>query len=148
VDAIIRGIAVYAILLIVFRVAGRRTLAQTTPFDLVLLLIISETIQQSLVDQDHFFTNGILLVLTLVGVAILLSLAKQRWPTFEKWLVGLPIVVVKEGELAETPMDKERVDRPDVLDAARLNQGLEAMDDVRYAVVEPSGEIAVIPRSQ
>lgn len=147
-DAIIRGVSVYLILLIVFRFAGRRTLSQATPFDFVLLLIISETIQQALVDEDQSFTNGILLVLTLVGLAILLSLAKQRWPAFDKWMDGLPIVVVNEGKLERMPMDKERVDEGDLLSSARQQEGLERMGDLKYAIVETSGQITVVSKKQ
>ncbi|MFX4689755.1 hypothetical protein ABTB16_20325, partial [Acinetobacter baumannii] len=70
-DSVLRALVVYAFLLIVFRIAGKRTLAQATNFELVLLLIISETVQEALVDQDHSVTNAFLLVVTLVGTSLL-----------------------------------------------------------------------------
>ena len=72
-DSVLRGLLVYFFLLIVFRISGKRTLSQTTSFDLVLLLIISETTQQAMVDNDHSITNGFLLIMTLVGTSILLA---------------------------------------------------------------------------
>ena len=78
-DSVIRGLAVFITLLVVFRVAGKRTLHETTTFDFVLILIISETVQQAMIDNDNSFTNAFLLVCTLVGINILFSLLKQRW---------------------------------------------------------------------
>jgi uncharacterized membrane protein YcaP (DUF421 family) len=146
-DSVIRGLVVYLFLLLVFRVAGRRTLAQMTSFDLVLLLIISETTQQAMVDTDHSITNGVLLIVTLVGVDIALSLVKQRWPTLDKWLEDLPLVVVENGKLHQERMKKVRVDEGDILSAARKLQGLERMEQIKYAIVEKSGEITIVPQS-
>lgn len=146
-NAIVRGVIVYVVLMVVFRFAGKRTLSQATPFDLVLLLIISETIQQALLDNDSSLTHSLLLVLTLVGLAIVFSVAKQRWPAFERWMDDLPVVLVEEGSPQQARMDKERVDEADLLSAARLQQGLRALDEVAYAVLEPSGELSIVPRT-
>ena len=147
-DAIVRGLVVYFFLLLVFRVSGRRTLAQMTSFDLVLLLIISETTQQAMVDDDHSITNGFLLILTLVGTSIGLSLLKQRWPTLDRWLEDVPLVVVENGKLHKDRMDKVRVDERDILSAARALQGLERLDQIKYAIVERSGEITIVPKRE
>ncbi|MEA2625360.1 MAG: hypothetical protein QOD06_1405, partial [Candidatus Binatota bacterium] len=96
-DSIVRGLVVYTFLLLVFRVAGTRTLSQTTTFEFVLLLILSETTQQAMVDDDHSITNAFLLILTLVGASVLLSFVKQWSPVLEKWLDGKPILILQEG---------------------------------------------------
>lgn len=145
-DSIARGLAVYLFLLFVFRVSGKRTLAQTTPFDLVLLLIISETTQQAMVDDDHSLTNAALLILTLVGADLLLSVAKLRSKRVSRWLEGLPLVLVEDGQELPERMKRSRVDKEDVLSAARLQHGLQNLDEVRYAVLETSGEISIIPK--
>ena len=144
-DAIVRGFAVYIFLLLIFRIAGKRTLAESTNFELVLLLIISETVQGALTNGDHSVTNGFLLVMTLIGISILLSVLKQRFPTFEQWLDGVPTVVMQNGRMMRDRMDKIRVDENDILEAARKLQGLERLDQVKYAVVERSGEISIVP---
>ena len=144
-DAILRGFAVYLFLLLIFRIAGKRTLAESTNFELVLLLIISETVQGALTNGDHSVTNGFLLVMTLIGISILLSVLKQRFPTFEKWLDGVPTVIMQNGKMMHERMDKIRVDENDILEAARKLQGLERLDQVKYAVVERSGEISIVP---
>jgi uncharacterized membrane protein YcaP (DUF421 family) len=145
-DSIARGLAVYFFLLLVFRLSGKRTLAQTTPFDLILLLIISETTQQAMVDNDHSMTNAALLILTLVGADLLLSVLKLRFQPLHRLLEGLPLVLVREGRTLDERMKRSRVDKDDVLSAARLQHGLERLEDVRYAVLETSGEISIIPK--
>jgi uncharacterized membrane protein YcaP (DUF421 family) len=145
-ESILRGIAVYAFLLVVFRISGKRSLAETTSFDLVLLLIISETTQQAMVDHDHSMTNAFLLIVTLVGADILLSLLKQRAPAAERWLDGVPIIIVQDGQLLKDRAGRERIDENDVLEAARLEQGLERMDQIKFAVLERGGRISIIPK--
>ncbi|HET6566696.1 MAG TPA: YetF domain-containing protein [Rhodothermales bacterium] len=144
---IFRGLFTYALLLVVFRIAGKRTLAQTTNFDLVLLLIISETTQQMMVDNDHSFTNGTLLVVTLVGASIVLSFLKQRYKSVERWVEGLPLIVLENGVLDKGRLQGLRMDEQDILEAARRLQGIERLEQIKYAVVERNGEITVIPRA-
>jgi len=143
--AVIRGLVVYLVLLLIFRLSGKRSLAQVTTFDLVLTLIISECVQQALIADDQSMTQGLLLVLTLVGVDILLSVLKQRSPALQRVLEGLPLVIVENGKLRQSHMERERIDEADILQAARLHQGLRALDQIDHAVVEASGGISVIP---
>jgi uncharacterized membrane protein YcaP (DUF421 family) len=145
-ESVIRGLVVYAFLLIVFRLAGQRTLAQSTNFELVLLLIISETTQQAMVDNDHSVMNGFLLILTLMACTVTLSILKQRYRGLEKWLDDVPLVIFENGRLHHERMDKLRVDEQDILAAAREHQGLENLDQVKYAIVERNGEITIIPK--
>lgn len=145
-DTIIRAAAVYFILLVIFRIAGQRTLSQVTTFDLILALIISEAVQEALVDNDGSITNAVLIVVTLVGLSILLSLVKQRFSRLERVLDGTPLVLVEEGRLHRERMERERIDEGDILEAARELQGLSRLDQVAYAVLEKGGRVTVIPR--
>jgi uncharacterized membrane protein YcaP (DUF421 family) len=145
-DSVLRGAAVYLMLLVVFRLAGRRTLGQMTNFDFVLLLIISEATQNAMIGDDYSVTNGMLVVLTLVGMNVLLSHVKQWSRVAEVWLDGTPTVIVEQGEPKTEIMKRERVDEEDVLAAARERQGLERMEQIKYAVLETSGGISIIPR--
>jgi uncharacterized membrane protein YcaP (DUF421 family) len=147
-DSLIRAVVVYLFLLLVFRVAGRRTLGETTTFDFVLLLIISEAAQQAMIDDDNSVTNALLLVTTLVGLNIMMGLAKRRWKAVAHALDGVPVVVVRDGKPIADRMKAERLDDDDILSAARETQGLARMDQVAYAVVEESGRISVVPRDQ
>jgi uncharacterized membrane protein YcaP (DUF421 family) len=147
-ESVLRGAAVYLFLLVVFRIAGQRTLAQITTFDLVLLLIISEAIQQALIGNDNSMTNAGLIVLTLAGLNVVLSVLKQRSKRVEKVLEDVPLVLVAEGRVLKERMDKVRVDEDDILEAARSLHGLERLDQIRYAVLERSGDISIIPQSR
>jgi uncharacterized membrane protein YcaP (DUF421 family) len=145
-DSVLRGVATYLIVWLVFRVAGKRSLAEITTFDFVLLLIISETTQAALLSNDNSMTNSLLLIVTLLGLDVSLSLWKQRSPRVEKLIDGVPLVIVSDGVLLRDRMEKERVDEGDVLAAARQLRGLERIDQIKYAVLERNGGISIVPR--
>lgn len=144
-DAIVRGLMVYLFLLILFRIAGRRTLGNITNFDFVLLLIISEATQNAMIGNDYSVTNGFLVILTLVGLDILFSFMKQRFPAMERYVDGLPLVLVDQGRPQKELMNRARVDEQDILASAREKHGLERMEQIKYAVLETNGMISIIP---
>ena len=131
--------------MIVFRLSGKRSLAQTTPFEFILLLIISEVTQQALVGEDYSITTAIILITTLVGADLLFSVIKQKWRGFEKITEGSPLIVVANGKLLENRARKSRVSEEDVLEAARNLHGLERLEQIKYAVLELDGTISIIP---
>jgi uncharacterized membrane protein YcaP (DUF421 family) len=145
VEPVIRALAIYVLLMIVFRIAGKRTLAQITTFDFILLLIVSEATQNALIGNNYSLTNAALVIVTLVGTEISLSVLKDKWPRLDKWIEGLPLVIVDHGQPIKEHMDKARVDESDILTAARELQGLERMDQIKYAVLERNGAISIIP---
>jgi len=145
-DAILRGLAVYVFLLLLFRIAGRRTLSEMTNFDFVLLLIISEATQNAMIGNDYSVTNGFLVILTLIGLDIGLSVMKQRFPIMERYMDGLPLIIVDQGRPLKELMDRARVDEQDILSSAREKHGLERMEQIKYAVLEKNGGISIIPK--
>jgi uncharacterized membrane protein YcaP (DUF421 family) len=145
-DSVLRSVAIYAILLIIFRISGKRSLAQITTFDFVLLLVIGEATQQALLGNDFSLINAFMVILTLLGLDIGLSLLKQRSKTLERWMDDTPLVVVEDGRPLKERMDKARIDESDILAAARELQGLERMDQIKYAVLERSGGVSIIPK--
>jgi len=147
-DALTRATLVYLFLLVLFRIAGKRTLAEITTFDFVLLLIIAEATQQALLGEDFSVINCFILVAPLVLLDIGLSLLKDWSPSFERLIDGLPVVVVKDGELLHDRMKKLRIDEDDILESARRLQGLARLDQVAYAVLEKNGGITVVPKKE
>ena len=143
---VIRGVAVYAVLMLIFRLSGKRSMAETTPFDFVLLLIFSEALQSALVDEDDSLTAAFVVILTLVVLNIGMSLLKQRFHRVERILEGGPIIVVDDGRLLRDRMRRARIDEGDILAAARQTQGIEAIDQIKRAVLERSGGISIIPK--
>ena len=146
-DTVMRGAVTYLFVWLIFRVAGKRTLTQITTFDFVLLLIISETTQAALLDNDNSLTNTFILIVTMVGLDIGLSLLKQRSPKLEKVMDGVPLVILADGIPVQDRMDRARVDIGDILTAARERQGLERLDQIKYAVLEKDGKISIIPKT-
>ena len=147
-DAILRGVAVYAFLLLLFGALGRRTLAETTNFDLVLFIIIGQSTQLALLGDDFSVTNAVLLVLTLVAMRLGLAVVKGRASRAARWLGGgPPVVVVRDGTLLADNARVFDVGADDVLVAARAAQGIERLEQIRYAIVERTGEITIVPRS-
>ena len=146
-DSVVRGLLVYFFLLVIFRISGKQTLSQMTSFDLVLLLIISETTQQAMVNNDHSMTNGFLLIITLVGTTVILATLKEFFPRLEAVMDGQPVIIVDQGQLLRRVMQKSRVDEEDILAAARKQQGLERLDQIKYAILERDGKISIIPKS-
>lgn len=147
-ETVLRAVVVYLLLLIVFRLSGKRSLAQITSFDFVLLLIIGEAVQQGLLGEDFSLTSAMLIVITLVGMDIGISLLKQRSPRIDRIVDSVPLVLVEEGNLYHERMHMARVDLEDILAAARETQGLERLDQIKYAILERSGGISVIPQPQ
>ncbi len=147
-DTIIRGVTIYAALLVVIRLSGRRTLGEMTSFDFVLLLIVAETTQQALLGDDFSLTNALVLIVTLFGLDIALAFLKQRFPAAERLIDGQPTVLVSRGRPNWRALDRSRVDLNDVLEAARQRHGLERLDQVKFAVLEVGGKISIVPQER
>ncbi len=145
-DAVLRAAVVYFVLLLLFRLVGKRTLAETGAFDFVLLLIIAEATQQAMIDDDNSMTNAFLVILTLLVLNVGISLVKQRSPLVDRLVDDVPVLVVADGRIIRDRMDKARIDERDVLQAARQSQGVESLDQIKYAVLERSGGISVVPK--
>lgn len=143
---IVTAAAVYAALVLLFRIAGKRTLRDVTVFDLVLLLVISEATQQALTRDDSSLTQALVVITTLVAIDIALSFVKQRWPALDRWLEGLPVILVEDGKPLRAPMQRARVDEGDILQAARQESGLASLDEIRWAILERDGHISIVPK--
>lgn len=144
-NPVLRGIAIYLFILLLLRIMGKRSLSEATTFDLVLLLVISEVTQQALVGRDYSLTGAFILIVTLVSTDLIFSLLKENFPFFGKVTEGLPLIIVDEGRPLAKRMKKAKVSEDDVLEAARMSFGLEKMTDIKYAILEKSGDISIIP---
>lgn len=145
-DSVIRALAVYGFLLVVFRITGKRSLAQITTFDAIVLLIISEAVQQALIDSDESMTNAFVLVVTLMTADVVLSLVSMRSEKVDKLLNDVPLVLIDDGELQHERMAKARVTPDDILENARELRGIARFDQIKYAILERNGHVTVIPR--
>ena len=114
---------------------------------LVLLLIISESIQGVLIGRDDSFTHALLVIVTLMGLDYVLGVMKQSSPKLARLIEGLPLLLVHHGQPLRDRMDRVQIDAEDILQAARQH-GLERLDQIRYAVLERSGKISIIPQTK
>ena len=145
-DSVVRAAAVYLVLLLLFRIVGKRSLAETGAFDFVLLLIIAEATQQAMIDDDNSMTNAFLIIVTLLVLNVGFSLLKQHSPLVDRLIDDVPVLIVVDGNPIKDRMDRARIDERDILQAARESQGLASLDQIQYAVLERDGAISVVPR--
>lgn len=142
---VFRALAIYLILLVVFKIVGRRALLQMTSFDLILLLIISEATQQALLGNDFSVTGATLTIITLVAVDMLFGFIKKQVNGAESVLDGSPLVLLEHGVPLVDKMKMVDVSLDDILVAARQNQGVMEVGKIKYAILERNGHISVIP---
>ena len=144
-EKVIRTIVVYVFLLIGLRLAGKRELGQFNPFDLVVLLLLSNTLQNAIIGNDNSLAGGLLGagVLLVVNYAVVRFL--YRHPAIERLVEGDPDVLVQNGETIQHRMERELITR-DQLEAAARRQGIESLDRVRECRLETGGALTFIER--
>ena len=147
-ESVLRAAFIYFFLVAIFRIAGRRSLSEMSNFEFVLLLIIGEATQQAVLGKDYSLTNAALVITTLIMLNVGLSLVKHRSHLVKRVFDGVPLVVVEHGRPLKDLMDKARVSDGEVLEAARTLHGLERMEQIKYAILESTGTISIIPRDE
>jgi uncharacterized membrane protein YcaP (DUF421 family) len=145
-DSVLKAAIVYLALWALVRLTGRRSLGNLTTFDFILFLIIGGATQRALLGQDYSLTNAFIVIATLVGMDILLSLIERDSALMRRILKGLPMIVVEHGRPLSGRIRRARLTEEEILTAARQNHGLESMAQVKYAILETSGEISIIPQ--
>ncbi|SHJ64326.1 Protein of unknown function [Roseomonas rosea] len=145
-ESVLRAVAIYVALTLLFRITGRRSMSHITTFDFVLLLVVGEATQQSLLGEDFSLTNGLLVIATLLGLDVAMRWLKARHRPADRILEGLPTILVVDGQPLQDRMREARICEDEILQSARENQGLTRMEEIRLAVLEVSGTIAIIPR--
>ena len=147
-ESVIRAAAIYIFMLLLFRIAGKRSVVEMSSFEFVLLLIVGEATQQAILGKDYSITNAFLVITTLIGINILLSLLKVRSHGIKRLFDGMPLVIVENGRPIKDLMKKVRVVEDDIMSAAREFQGLERMEQIKFAVLETSGIISIVPKDE
>lgn len=146
-EFVLRGLIVYFFVLIVLRLTGKRQVGQLAPFDLVLLLILSNAVQNAMNGGDNSVIGGMISAVTLVGVNWLVGLITYKSKTAERLVEGTPELLVHNGRLAEGALRRAQLTQREVLSALR-EAGCADMAEVRAAFLENDGSISVIPSSK
>lgn len=141
---VVRTIVAYAGLLVGFRIFGRRQLGQMTPFDLVVILLIANALQNAMVGTDSSLPGGLLAAATLLTANRLVATARRRLPWFERAAEGEPVLLVSAGRVLTDHLRREGVDIADLEEAAR-EHGIADLADVEAAVLEVDGTVSIIP---
>jgi uncharacterized membrane protein YcaP (DUF421 family) len=146
VDLVLRATVVFLLILVVTRVVGRRELSSLAPFDLILLVVIGDLVQQGVTQSDYSLTGAVTVISTIAALTVLTSWVSFRVPRMQLVLEGDPIVLVQHGELIERNVRRERLTIEEIAAEARLSQ-IASLDDVAFAVLETNGKISFILRS-
>lgn len=146
-DKVVRAGVGYAFLLVAFRVLGRRQLGQLTNFDLVVVLVVANTLQNAMIGPDNSLTGGLVGAATVLllnaGVAAAVFASRK----VERLVDGDPTVIVLNGEIVRSRLRRDLITPADITAAAR-HAGIERLEDVHLAILEPNGTISVFPRTR
>jgi len=143
VDLVLRAIAIFAFVLLLTRVIGKRELSSLQPFDLILLIILGDALQQGLTQDDYSLTGAVLVVGTIALLQVFVSWVSFRFPRSRPILEGEPLIVVHDGEVIERNLKRERLSLDDVAEEARKQQ-IAHLADVKFAILETNGSISFI----
>lgn len=144
-DIVIRAAVVFAFLYLLMRMLGRRELTSMEPFDIILLVVIGDLVQQGVTQSDYSVTGALLAVSTIALLTVLVSWTSMRVPKLRPVLSGEPIVLVEGGELIEKNLRRQRITVGEVEQEARLEQ-ITSLDQVRWAILETNGQISFVEK--
>ena len=144
-DLALRAIVLFFVVFILTRVIGRRELSSLEPFDLILLIILGDAIQQGLTQDDYSVTGAVIVVSVFAALQVSISYISFRSRHLRPILQGEPIVLVQDGSLIESNLRRERLTAGEIAEAARQEQ-IASLEEVEWAILENDGRISCIPR--
>ena len=144
-DIALRGVAIYAFVYLLTRVIGRRELSSLQPFDIILLVMLGDAVQQGLTQDDYSVTGAFIAVGTIATLQVLTSYVSFRFPRMRPVMDGEPIIVVEDGKPIEKNLKRERLTVDEVMEEAR-GQQIESLDKIQWAVLETSGKLSFIEK--
>ena len=145
-DIVLRTVLVFCFLLVLTRVIGRRELSSLQPFDLILLIVLGDAVQQGLTQDDYSLTGAFLVIGTFAVLQVFVSWIGYRFPWARPVLEGEPIIIIDDGQLIERNLKRERLTKQEIAEQARIQQ-IAHISDVRWGVLETNGQISFIKKS-
>ena len=145
-DVVIRAAVIFAFVFALTRMLGRRELNSLEPFDLILLVVTGDLVQQGVTQNDQSVTGAMLAISTIGLLTVALSYLSFRFKRMRPILNGEPIVLVEDGEVIEPNLRRQRLTREEIGAEARL-EGIASIEDVRWAILETNGRISFVTRS-
>jgi uncharacterized membrane protein YcaP (DUF421 family) len=144
-DIALRAIVLYVFIVLVTRVIGRRELSSLSPFDLILLIVLGDAVQQGLTQDDYSVTGALIAVSTIATLQVLTSYVSFRSGRARKVLEGLPIVLVERGEVIQRNLRRERMTEDEVAEEMRMQQ-IASFDEVQWAILETNGSMSFVKK--
>jgi uncharacterized membrane protein YcaP (DUF421 family) len=145
-DLVIRAAVVFFFIFLITRISGRRELSSLEPFDVILLVVLGDLVQQGITQSDESVTGTLIVISTITLLSVFVSWASFRSRAVRVVTEGEPIVLVRDGKLIERNLRRERLTRSDIEEEARAQQ-ITSIDDIRWAILEDGGSISVIGKS-
>jgi len=145
-DIVLRASLAFLFILLLTRIVGRRELSSLEPFDLILLVTIGDLVQQGVTQNDFSVTGMLLAVSTIALFTVLFSYLPWKFQILRPVLEGIPVILIEDGKVIERNLKRNRLTQEEVAAAARVQQ-IASLADVRWAVLETSGQISFIPKS-
>lgn len=146
-DIVLRATVMFAVLVVLLRLLGKRELAEVSPFELVVLIVLGDLIQQGITHNDFSLSGATLAIFTFAFWSLVLSWVSYKWRAAEKVLEGTPLVLVQDGKLLEKNLKHDRLTRAEIESEMR-NSGIARIADVAWAILEPQGKISFIGRQK
>ena len=145
-DLVLRTVFVFFLILIVTRAVGRRELSSMEPFDLILLVVLGDLVQQGVTQSDYSLTGTTTVIVTIAVLVVTTAWLSYRFGALRPLLEGGPVVLVADGRILERNLRRERITVEELRSEARLAQ-IGSLDDVRYAVLETNGKVSFLTES-
>jgi uncharacterized membrane protein YcaP (DUF421 family) len=144
-DIVLRAAIAFGFIFFLTRIVGRRELSSLEPFDLIMLIVLGDLVQQGVTQSDYSVTGLVLAAGTIAVLQVGVSYLNFRFRRLKVVLEGEPMVLIHDGRVLERNLARERLTRDELLERARQSQ-IWSLDDVRLAVLETSGSISFIPK--
>jgi uncharacterized membrane protein YcaP (DUF421 family) len=144
-DLVLRAIVVFCLILVITRAVGRRELSSMEPFDLILLVVMGDLIQQGVTQSDYSLTGAMIVIVTIAVLTVGTAYLSYRFRRLRPLLEGDPIVLVAEGRVIESNLRRQRMTIEEVLAEAR-QQSIGGLGEIEYAVLETNGRVSFLKR--
>ena len=146
-DIAIRSAVIFFFIYVLMRIIGRRELSSLEPFDLILLVVLGDSVQQAVTQDDYSVTGAFIVVSTIALLQVFVSYLNFKVPRLRSVIDGEPIVIIQDGKVIEGNARRERLTLEDIAEAARMQQ-IASLEDVQWAVLETSGELSFIEKQK
>jgi uncharacterized membrane protein YcaP (DUF421 family) len=145
-DLALRAVFIYFFIYLLMRIVGRRELSSLGPFDIILLVVIGDAVQQGLTQDDYSLTGAVIVVTAIALLQVFTSYLSFRFSFLRPVLEGKPIVIVQDGKPIDANLRRERLTVDEVMEQARSSAQISSLDEIQYAIIESNGSISFLEK--